>query len=150
MDAPQEEVGEQGEEGGVEPVDRRQIGQEGKSHPCKTQGTQAGKYRDTLEVELVVISKTQNPSQLGISITCRALLELAKCCSPLDTQRVTLLTLWHLDCPRTEPAQDVGQDVILDFVLGEPRQDWEQAEEGELEAGSRTSRREIKKIKANK
>lgn len=80
--------------------------------------------------------KVQNPSQLGISITCRPLLELGKCYSLLETQRVTLLTLWHLDCPRTEPAEDIRQDVILDFVLGKPRQYWEQAEEGELEPGS--------------
>lgn len=81
-------------------------------------------------------AKVRNLSQLGISITCRPLLKLAKCYSLLETQRVTLLTLWHLDCPRTEPAEDIGQDVILDFVLGKPRQYWEQAEEGELEPGS--------------
>lgn len=46
MDAPEEEVGDQGEEGGVEPVDRRQIGQEGEGHPWKTRGKQAGEYRD--------------------------------------------------------------------------------------------------------
>lgn len=108
-----------------------------KAIPKKHKGHRQGNTGTTrLEAELGVTNKTKTPSQLGISITCRALLELAKRYSLLDTQRVTLLTLWHLDCPRTEPAEDVGQDVILDFVLGEPRQDWEQAEEGELEPGS--------------
>lgn len=104
-----------------------------KAIPKKHRGDCQGNTETT---RLGVISKTQTPSQLGISITFRALLELAKRYSLLDTQRVALLTLWHLDCPCTEPTEDIGQDVILDFVLGEPRQDWEQAEEGELEPGS--------------
>ena len=42
MDTAKEEVCYQGEEGGVEPVDRRQIGQQREGHPWKTQGKWAG------------------------------------------------------------------------------------------------------------
>lgn len=108
-----------------------------KAIPGKHEGNRQGNTgTPRLEGELGVISKSTKPLPAGHHITCRPLLELAKCYSLLETQRVTLLTLWHLDCPRTEPAEDIRQDVILDFVLGKPRQYWEQAEEGELEPGS--------------
>lgn len=42
MDTAKEEVCYQGEEGGVEPVDGRQIGQQREGHPWKTQGQWAG------------------------------------------------------------------------------------------------------------
>jgi len=42
MDTAKEEVCYQGEEGGVEPVDGRQIGQQREGHPWKTEGKWAG------------------------------------------------------------------------------------------------------------
>lgn len=42
MDTAKEEVCNQGEEGGVEPVDGRQIGQQREGHPWKTEGQWSG------------------------------------------------------------------------------------------------------------
>lgn len=38
------------------------------------------------------------------------------------------LTLWDLDASTAEAAKNVGDDVVFDLVLGEPRENGEQPE----------------------
>lgn len=54
---------------------------------------------------------------------------------PNDREREHLLTLWHLDCPCAEPAKNIGQNVVLDFVFGEPDEYGEQTIEDDFASG---------------
>lgn len=49
------------------------------------------------------------------------------------------LTLWHLDGSTAEAAKQVGDDVVFDFVLGEPGEHREQPKHHGFDLGRGTS-----------
>lgn len=49
------------------------------------------------------------------------------------------LTLWHLDGPTAEATKQVGDDVVFDFVLGEPGEHREQPKHHGFDLGRGTS-----------
>lgn len=92
-----------------------------------------GICRDQQEAELGFVRasrKVGNPHKLGVHSRLQ--------CAVLSwrPRKLLLLTLWHLNRPRTEPTEDIRQNVLLNFVLGKPREYWEKAEEEELQSGS--------------
>lgn len=92
-----------------------------------------GICRDQQEAELGFVRashKVGNPHKLGVHSCLQ--------CAVLSwrPRKLLLLTLWHLNRPRTEPTEDIRQNVLLNFILGKPREYWEKAEEEELQSGS--------------
>lgn len=116
MYTPQEEVGEEGEEGGVEAVDGRKVGQESKCHACR--GRRDCRLRGTA----------------GLWRSRRTGEDEGGAAGHADLGHRPL-TLWDLDGSTTESAQQVGDDVVFDLVLGEPGEHGEQPKHHSFDLG---------------